>query len=366
MVNSKGEEVCVLQHTQHCHDFGYGYRTIIRPGPKSELTIVRRIFHDFVVKRRLVKHIMEDLNANPSTWSDGKPWNHYLIRRLLTNENYIGNTIRHPGGGYFDRPPSIDLPETTVRCLQAFKPIVPIDQFNAATDILRRRDRTRNMTDEAMLSILKRIYARDGKITTRRIESTPDIPKWKGFVSRFGSMTNAYRKAGLPTVKNCNYINLHNTMKINMGYLIDDLISVLSRNGEHVQRDLTRNTISVNDDWILLVRAARAKTNGTGKPRWMITFSQSTQADVCLIVRFDESGAQLQDMYLLPMLSARPSVVFMATSNELGTQMYKIQSVAQMPRLANKYLTDVEECTDRIGRRHPGPAHEYERVRIVD
>jgi hypothetical protein len=56
----------------------------------------------------------------------------------------------------------------------------------------------------------------------------------------------------------------------------------------------------------------------------------------------------------------------MATSNELGTQMYKIQSVAQVPRLANKYLTDVEECTDRIGRRHSGPAHEYERVRIVD
>jgi DNA invertase Pin-like site-specific DNA recombinase len=351
LIDGKGETVCVLTSGQHHR--GLGYRTIVRPGPKDELKIVRRIFREFTMKRRQIKHIMEDLNTKTSIWPNGKPWNYHGIRRLLTNENYIGNTIFRPGGGYFDRPSST-VAETTVRCAQAFSPIVPVEQFRLAADIMRRRDRTRNMDDEAMLNVLREIYAREGKITTRKIVSTADIPKWKGFASRFGSMTEAYRRAGLPTVKDCSYISRWRTMKINMEYIMDDLISVLCRKGDRVVRDLVTNTLCVSEDWVLLIKAVRAKANRAGKPRWAVRFGSITLADICLIARFDEAGEKLLDMYLLPMLSARPKVAFFGEFNELGTQMYQIQSVAQVPRLAKKYLMDLEECTDRIGRRHLG------------
>jgi DNA invertase Pin-like site-specific DNA recombinase len=58
--------------------------------------------------------------------------------------------------------------------------------------------RPRRPSDETMLEGLKRLFAQDGYVCARTIDTDPGLPAASRYQFRFGSLLNAYQRAGLP------------------------------------------------------------------------------------------------------------------------------------------------------------------------
>src|SRR6266446_5601169 len=66
---------------------------ILRPGPPTELRVIKRVFRDIVLKRKSEAMIARELNQAGIANHNGRPWTTWTIRHLLRNENYIGNNV---------------------------------------------------------------------------------------------------------------------------------------------------------------------------------------------------------------------------------------------------------------------------------
>jgi DNA invertase Pin-like site-specific DNA recombinase len=68
-------------------------RVRLRLGSDEEVATVRWIFHQFVIERTSLTEIARQLNRANVANHNGRPWNDGVIRRILKNENYVGNII---------------------------------------------------------------------------------------------------------------------------------------------------------------------------------------------------------------------------------------------------------------------------------
>jgi DNA invertase Pin-like site-specific DNA recombinase len=75
-------------------------RTILVPGPKSEINVVKRIFDLFVHKRKTRTEIAAKLNAGKIYNARGRLWTSLTIDNILKNEKYIGlvSSVAAPRG----------------------------------------------------------------------------------------------------------------------------------------------------------------------------------------------------------------------------------------------------------------------------
>lgn len=65
-------------------------RVTLVPGPPEELSIIRRIYRDYIYLRRGERQIARALNADGLTFH-GRPWSRNLVRTILSNEKYVGD-----------------------------------------------------------------------------------------------------------------------------------------------------------------------------------------------------------------------------------------------------------------------------------
>jgi DNA invertase Pin-like site-specific DNA recombinase len=335
-------------------------KVVVRPGPECELEIIRRIFYEFTVRNWRASKIIRGLNVNPANWPSNKPWSLYKIKRVLTNENYIGNVVFRCFGGSTLRKDGMDVAGEIIRHEHAFDPIVPIQQFQMAADRIRYLDRT--FDDGKMIQMLQELYAKKGKVSRCVIERIKEMPKWTTYRDRFGGLRNAYALAGVPTTKDCSYIEFSRARRMNAEDMLDLVADELYEAGRLVVCDRKRNVIHVNNAWSMLVKLVRGIPNESGSLRWSFSICKTQHADLCLLVRLDTAGRRLVDLYLIPALSIRPGRTTMAVANNAATDMYRIQSTSQIWPLGNRYMADVTDCTDRFGRWQKGVDRTRRRV----
>ncbi|RDS80018.1 recombinase family protein [Dyella psychrodurans] len=331
---------------------GYGDRVRVVPGPEHEIAVVRRIFDAFTIRNLQATQIMDDLNKDPSTWLRGAPWTFYKIRKLLTDERYIGTMIFRCYDDRFTRKTHPESPCKVIRYEHAFPPLIPVTQFREAAERIQYRFRT--FDDETMIRMLKRLYEERGRISKSVIESSYEMPKYTTYRDRFGTLLRAYEMAGIPTFKNCSYIDRNRTKRIDTENALDQLMDELRLDEHLVVPDRKHNIVLVDNRWSIFIRLIRARPNRAGKIEWIFQVRPSQRADFLLLIRLDKTGEIVFDQYLVPMLSIRPGLTRMSPSNDLGTDMYRINSFSAVRELAERYFDDVTECTDRFARRRIG------------
>src|SRR5205085_10543781 len=64
-------------------------RVVLAPGTPKEIKTIRWIYTQFI-KGQEIADITRDLNLRRVPWQDGKPWNLYAVRQILTNLKYAG------------------------------------------------------------------------------------------------------------------------------------------------------------------------------------------------------------------------------------------------------------------------------------
>ena len=191
VIDEHGRPGVILQSGQR--KIVHGQDVVLVPGPKEEVAIVRRIFHQFVDDRMSCVAIARALNADgvPAPGRDG--WKHAYIGSVLRNPKYVGDLLYNCSMGYLGGPRATRPQSEWVLHRKAFRGIVDRKTFEAA----QARWRARRPTNEDVLDHLRGLLATHGKLTVGLITEAPGDHLQIGAIARrFGSLQRAYEAAG--------------------------------------------------------------------------------------------------------------------------------------------------------------------------
>ncbi|WP_158407920.1 recombinase family protein [Dyella japonica] len=326
-----------------------GDQLMIRPGPRHEQVVVQRIFRQYAELRLSIPAIVKGLNDDPAARVNGRCWTFSMVRMILIDERYIGNLVFRS----FHQTGQIKrakMPTRIIRHEGVFDPIVPLSLYQAAA---KRLSQTWKAWDKAsLLDSLKEVYAENGKVTTQILNSRCGGPSSTTYAKHFGSLVNAYLAAGIQPTKDCSWVARRAANNSDRKKMMNDVAATLMAQGHSVQMNYKECILDVDASWGIHIKLVRAKRLKTGFVRWMFELVDAHRTDLLLLLRLDQTGSHVEDMYLVPTLSIRrtPDHVVLGRVNNLGTEMYRIGAFSEIPPLANRYLADVEDCMAHFGR----------------
>jgi len=347
VVNKDGEVVGTVEDGS-CRRQA-GDQLMIRPGPEHERAVVRQIFLQYVELRLSIAAIVKGLNEGPAASMGRRMWKFETVRQMLIDERYIGNVVIRS----FHQPGQIERAKTPTKIIRhenLFEPIVPVEHFRAAAE---RLSQTWKRCDKAtMLETLKDIYAKNGRVTGQLVDSHRGGPTHVSYLNHFGGMVNAYVAAGIQLSRDYSWIERSASNKQDRTRIMDFVTCCLHEQGHSVEVDYENHLVNVDGAWGMHIKLVRARHLKTGYVYWSFGLVDAHRTDLLLLIRLDHTGTHMEDMYLVPTLSIRraPDRVTLAHVNNLGTDMYRISTLADIAQLATRYLANVEDCMAHFGK----------------
>lgn len=163
-------------------------------GPPEEQAVIARIYRLFLEEGVSRTEIVRILNSEDIPYGDGRPWSYQRVSNVLTNPIYagqqaFGRTVKRLGRPSLERRPPADwvLASTDTQVVSAEA------QRQAARIIAARMVM---LSDEEMLSRLKALARREGRLSSALINEAEGLPSSVTYANRFGSLAKAYALIG--------------------------------------------------------------------------------------------------------------------------------------------------------------------------
>lgn len=215
-------------------------RVILVPGTRKEVQRIRWIYKEFL-RGKEVADIVRNLNLNKAPWQDGKPWNRYSVRQILTNPKYAGWSRWAMTTQKLRTKTRKNPPEDRVETPNAFKAIVDQETFDRVQRIMKNV--TLHKSNETILKELKRFWKRRGRISESMIDHTSSVPSCSTLRNRFGSMVKVYDLMGYrpPRIHAARTRKAQTTLSVRSG-IVSNILQLYS-NTKIVQRDQKRREV---------------------------------------------------------------------------------------------------------------------------
>ncbi|TPI35857.1 recombinase family protein [Mesorhizobium sp. B3-1-6] len=273
-------------------------RVIIVPGPPEEIAIVRLIFRLFVGSHKTELEIARYLNDRGKVNDFGRRWKRESVRRVLTNEKYIGNNVWNRRCTKLKSKMVYNPPDQWVRAEDAFAPIVNRRLFDKAQKILKSL--YLHMSDVEMLAALRDLYKRHGKLSDAIINAAPECPSSWRYRSRFGGLLNAYRLIGCLPPRKCHFVDLNKRLEGTRNRVMEDLLAAIKDVGGHVSCDPGTELIRINDEFTVVIAIARCRVSHSAYPRWSSRAARETTADIFVLIRMQPGDLAIRDYLIAP------------------------------------------------------------------
>lgn len=268
------------------------------PGSDEEVAVVKWIFNEFLkVKSEIA--IARKLNNAAIPTGTGGLWDGTAIGRLIRDERYIGNLIYNRSSHKLGTKLGPNPRDVWIRNEGCIEPIVDLEVFLKARQIIQQR--RPNLSDQQMLSGLRRTLAKRGRLGPAVIDETPSLPSSTVYHRRFGSLRNAYRLIGYAGERNCDYLDSRQTCESLRMKLASDIAYEVEKMGGRIQIGPPSEGIHVQGSASVFVRVARwFKTEG-GCPKWSIQRQSRHPLPPGWIaaIRLDEDNKSVLDYVLL-------------------------------------------------------------------
>lgn len=300
-------------------------RVILISGPKSEIEIVREVYHRFCRNGSTELEIAQLLN-NRGILSDlGRQWTRGSIHQILVNEKYIGNNVW--GRTAFKlKQNHRDVPqEDWIRADSVFDSIVDQSIFDQAQVIIQKR--SQKLSDDEMLKLLRSIYETNGRLTGLIIDEANDSPSSSAFQSRFGSLLRAYTLVGYSPDHDYRFIEINRSLRRFHPTILRDIVGGIENSGATVRQNAETDLLSINGEFTAVIVIARCKLTAGGSSRWKLRLDEALKPDITIVVRMDEENRRPHDYYLLPRLDMREAILRMAEYNGLSLDAYRCETL---------------------------------------
>jgi DNA invertase Pin-like site-specific DNA recombinase len=168
-------------------------RVRIVPGDEDELRTLRRIFELYVRDQRGLREIAFTLNSEGVPHSRPGVWTFHRVRAVLVDERAVGVCVFNRSFthlGQFHR-----LKKDQWMKLQVSAPLVSRAVFDAAA-VRLVGFKPKRYSEAELLVKLRRLLKTHGYLSPGLVNRSRGVPDIRTYVSRFGSATAAFARAG--------------------------------------------------------------------------------------------------------------------------------------------------------------------------
>jgi len=303
-------------------------------GPPAELRCVKRMF-GYAIRRRGTAWIARKLNQE-NVLMRGKPWTAARVRSVLTNELFTGSLVwgRHSRKLAGPRPKS-----EWVVVPNVLPSLISQATFQKVQNLLFP---VRRMSDQLLLTKLRRLLSRTGALTQAKINRSASVPGSSTYRHRFGSLQRAYEMIHYkPPPEQVSHLRLLRDGIAYRNEFVNRLLAMfpdrLQKLKQYVPGDrcplvLLDGTITIS------IRICRQ--NMVGKQlKWTLGKSHSSLGDFSLLCLMDKPGKNIMTYYLYENLSDRQRIRFAADSPFLERGI-RLHSLHQLPIQVSRCLQE--------------------------
>ena len=226
------------------------------------------------------------------------PWTGWIIKGILRNENYIGNTIYNRESNTLRECKVKNPPSQWIRTEGSIAPAIDKETFLRAQ--ARMTLRWEDLTDDEMLDRLRRLLRKAGSLNSTLIESTLGVPSRSTYARRFGSLREAYRRIGYRVRANLDWIARKDECRELLRSVADGLSVKLQRAGLVACFDPTKKLLTIDDRTAISLRLARFWLHRRQNAIWTIHHQAPFPDGHLVVIRLDEKNASVLDYVLLP------------------------------------------------------------------
>ena len=273
-------------------------RIVLVPGPPDEIATVKWIFEHFVKTRKTELKIARLLNKRGVLTDCSRPWTRESMHSLLTNENYVGNSVWNKSSTKLKCNHVSNPPEQWVRAENVLEPIVDRKLFDRAQVILKTI--YRHMTNDEMLAALNALLARGGALSASIVDAAPDCPPSTRYHSRFGSIVKAYELIGYQPPKSCRFIHVNRRLETMRQEAIEDLLAAVEKHGALAIHDTETDLVRINHEFTVAIAAGRCRVSGLGYPRWFSKADRQPLPDIFVLIRMNPGDLTVRDYLIAP------------------------------------------------------------------
>jgi len=307
-------------------------RVLIRPGPEREQEIVAQIFREYVVRRRSQAAIARLLNNEHVPNHRGTAWSQDMIRNILGNEIYIGNSVYNRKSFKLKHVMKRNPPELWVRATRLFEPIVDKSIF-ARAQVLLKQQYTR-LSDEQLLKKLREALATSGKLSVSIMQATEGLPSAALYAYRFGSLREAFRRVGyVNTERDFDYLDARRQSDAELLRQASAIATRIRALGAAAVFDPETKMMTVDGRLVVSLRMARHYIAPSHAPAWLVHRRVIEPAGLILALRLDEeNNREVTDYFLLPLHQMATERITLTATARSRFAIYRCSTIDDVVR----------------------------------
>jgi DNA invertase Pin-like site-specific DNA recombinase len=311
-------------------------RVILAPGPRNEVKVVRLIFDRYVNHLESTVQVARYLNVHGFRTRADKLWVHTYIRFILRNEKYIGTQTYNRTSARLHTKRIFNDPATWIKTPNAFKAIVDPELFDRAQQLL---DRRRMVSNEELLSKLRRSVRKHGVMTYEEMRKCRGVPGPGIFAWRFGSLANAYALIG--EIGRAPHIRRGRQKSKRLG---QPIVAAVLRRLQEDNRSVSVHDfgcrIRVDSRWDCRLHIARRRMDRAKTARWPVRLREQSVADFHLIARESADGESIMDYYVLPAEVGRTFPTVLKSRNGAAIDRFRVRDLSAAIEAVRMFLLD--------------------------
>lgn len=300
-------------------------RVILVRGPAEEVSVVHRIYREFVELGKPEREIARTLNTEGILTDLRRKWTRGTVHQILTNEKYIGNNVYNRRSFKLKQVRVRNSPELWIRCDGAFDGVISLSLFERAREIIVAR--SHRIDDEQMLVLLRELLTRAGTLSGLIIDEQENMPSSASYKDRFGGLIPAYKLVGFHPNRDYRYLEINKSLRRKQPEVLNKVIHQLRGTNGDIQHDTRTDLLTINCEWTISVVIARCQTTPAGTLRWKIRFDTSLKPDVTVAVRMDEFNTNVKDYYIIPLIDTGAWTVKLGEENYGLIDSYRFENL---------------------------------------
>jgi DNA invertase Pin-like site-specific DNA recombinase len=273
-------------------------RVVLRPGFPEEVEMVRRIFKEFAEEKKSEEEIVRRLNREGIPNNLGRPWTRRMIDSILRNENFIGNTVYNRESFPLRERKIKNPPNLWIRTRGSIAPAVEDDVFLRAHRRLTLR--WLRLTDDELLTRLKSLLEKEGRLSEKIMNDTLGVPSIKVYIERFGSLRNAYRLVGYDLQWDFDWVDRRSEFNELLRATACNLMARLKEAGSVACFEPGTDVLTIENRYAISIRLARSWRSSDRKPIWTINRRNFLPKGHIIAIRLGEGNNNVLDYFLLP------------------------------------------------------------------
>ena len=213
--------------------------------------------------------------------------------------------------------------------------LIPPAQFAKAQQIIESRYTW--SSEENLLTFLRQLWAKHGRLSTRLIEADKSIPSAHVFRKRFQYLTRAYSLIGYKAKQNYRYNVVAERVREQRRELRETVTTKLRSYGATVEQQAALNVFLINGQFTISVVLCYCNENPSGN-FWRVRFNRRPIPDITVVARLASSNDEILDYYLFPSLDRFVKRIFLTERNSDRLEVYRFDTLDFLMSLARRNI----------------------------